>query len=412
VQILGQKLGPERLDLLLELIAKLPVSERAPLVGRAIDLLRSLQDVKSRTLGLLRLIPYVDEVRGPALLQEAYHTVILREIGARAHLLIELLRHWPADERTLLLPEILDAIQHTENLDQRASYYLEVILLAPAKEHGALIEALLALMPQTTAQLQVRTALTLLPMLPQATRVSLVKDVVDTVRTTLNGVQRAVALGAVAEKLPAPEAYPLLQEALDCWTYTGDRNDFTAAQERLEQVPDTPTGLHPSPLTIDQAWESVEGYWVAESLAVLSAQLEPDDRPTLVREALLATEVISDSFWRGEALASQLAESDRQPLLAQVMDEFVDELYYSPEWSFIDQRLVWLVPHLSNLSLCNLYPLWRQMVYNLLLHMYPYPRRDVVATISRLGPVIQRLGGRGAVKEAARALENIAGWWP
>ncbi|MFN3763285.1 MAG: hypothetical protein ACK4WK_08815, partial [Anaerolineae bacterium] len=88
-------------------------------------------------------------------------------------------------------------------------------------------------------------------------------------------------------------------------------------------------------------------------------------------EALAAAREIGGEYWRAEALAA-------------------------------------LAPHLAALPRPALYPLWDETL-PALAHR---TRRDLLADLRALEPVIFALGGAEAVRETFRAIQDVGRWWP
>ena len=66
-----------------------------------------------------------------------------------------------------------------------------------------------------------------------------------------------------------------------------------------------------------------------------------------------------------------------------------------------------LVPHLTELPPAILYPLWREALHILA----GSKRQELLQDLGELAPVIEALGGREAVEEAAQAVQDVGRWW-
>ena len=109
----------------------------------------------------------------------------------------------------------------------------------------------------------------------------------------------------------------------------------------------------------------------AEALGALAARLPEGEREAVLAEALAAAREIGDERRRAAALgalAARLAASPR----------------------------------------AQLYPLWRETLPALARRT----RRDLLRDLRALLPVIVRLGGAQAAAETARAIQEVARWWP
>ncbi len=67
-----------------------------------------------------------------------------------------------------------------------------------------------------------------------------------------------------------------------------------------------------------------------------------------------------------------------------------------------------LADKLSKMQPGELFPLWQNTLHSLSLRTRSILLRDIAA----LAPVIYALGDRAAVAEVARAIQDVARWWP
>ena len=67
-----------------------------------------------------------------------------------------------------------------------------------------------------------------------------------------------------------------------------------------------------------------------------------------------------------------------------------------------------LAPHLAQMDPQELYPLWRETLPVLAAR----PRKELLANLKALVPVIHALGGREAIAETFRAIQDVGRWWP
>ncbi|NPA91581.1 MAG: hypothetical protein GXO55_09070, partial [Chloroflexi bacterium] len=137
----------------------------------------------------------------------------------------------------------------------------------------------------------------------------------------------------------------------------------------------------------------------AEALAALAPHLPQD----LMAQALVAARKIRDQDHRALALAA-LAPHLPQDLMAQALDAArkIESAQYRAK------ALAALAPRLAELPLLELYPLWRETLPALARRT----RKDLLADIRALHPVIHKLGGEEAIAETARAIIDVGRWWP
>ncbi len=67
-----------------------------------------------------------------------------------------------------------------------------------------------------------------------------------------------------------------------------------------------------------------------------------------------------------------------------------------------------LAPRLAELPRLDLYPLWNETLPLMARHTRP----NLLADLRALVPVIHALGGTKAIAETARAIGDVARWWP
>ncbi|HEY77350.1 MAG TPA: hypothetical protein G4O00_14430, partial [Thermoflexia bacterium] len=65
-------------------------------------------------------------------------------------------------------------------------------------------------------------------------------------------------------------------------------------------------------------------------------------------------------------------------------------------------------PHLARLPRERLYPLWCETLHVLAART----RRDLLADLRALSPLIAALGGKEAIEETFHAIRDVGHWWP
>jgi len=135
----------------------------------------------------------------------------------------------------------------------------------------------------------------------------------------------------------------------------------------------------------------------ARALAALAERL-----PELLPEALAAAREIKNEYHRAEALT---ALAERLPELLPEALAAAREI--ESEW-FRAPVLTALAPRLTELPRPDLYPLWDKTLPVLARRTRP----DLLADLRALVPVIHALGGGEAIAETARAIQDVARWWP
>lgn len=113
----------------------------------------------------------------------------------------------------------------------------------------------------------------------------------------------------------------------------------------------------------------------ARALAALAPRLPPERQEQALHEALAAAREIRDEDARARACARALAS---------------------------------MASHLAAFPRPALYPLWDETLRALARRT----RRDLLADLRALMPLILRLGGPQAIAETFRAVRDVARWWP
>jgi hypothetical protein len=162
----------------------------------------------------------------------------------------------------------------------------------------------------------------------------------------------------------------LLSEALTAARAIGDEGSRSRALAAL--APHLPVELLSEALAVARAIGD-EGSR-SRALAALAAQLPEQQRAAVLAEALTAARAIGDEGYRSDALAALAA-----PLA-----------------------------HLSSADLCAV---WTTTLPLLATRT----RRDLLADLRNLVPVLAALAGSNApteLREIARAITDVARWWP
>ncbi|MFN3374162.1 MAG: hypothetical protein ACK44M_11400, partial [Chloroflexus sp.] len=120
-------------------------------------------------------------------------------------------------------------------------------------------------------------------------------------------------------------------------------------------------------------------------------------------EALAAARAIKGEWWRAEALGALAPH-----LPAGLLGEALAAARAIEDAEKCAEALGALAPHLAELPRAQLYKSWAETLPILAQRR----RRDLLADLRALTPVIAALGGEKAVAEAARAIADVGQWWP
>ena len=238
---------------------------------------------------------------------------------------------------------------------------------------------------------------------------------------------RAEALAALAPHLP-PD---LLAQALAAAGEIRDADDRTQAlaalAPRLAEV-----GYPQEALAAAREIEYADDR--ARALAALAPHLPPEQQPKVLAEALAAARKIEDAGGRARVLtalaqhlppellpealtaAKEIKDADDRArvltALAERLPELLPEaLTAARETRNADDRaraLTALSPRLAELPRPDLYRPWDET----LPHLARRTRPDLLTDLRALVPVIHALGGEAAIAETARAIQDVARWWP
>ena len=137
-----------------------------------------------------------------------------------------------------------------------------------------------------------------------------------------------------------------------------------------------------------------------EVLSHIAARLAELGQPN---GALAVAQRITHSLHRAEALANIAKHLSGGQL--QAMMKVVQGIKISSERA---EALAHIAPRLAELSIEDLYPLWCNTLHVLSGHV----RKDLVADLAALSPVIVRLDGTSALRETVKAIQDVGRWWP
>ncbi len=424
-------------------------SERAKALGKLLPFLppellpetlaaaREIKEADARAFALIALAERLPEV-WPEALAAARE---IKDEWRRADVLIALMARLPSE----LLLEVLAAAREIENEWRRADVLIALMARLPSelllevlaaareiKDEWRRADALIALAERLPPELlpealaaarkigdaedRARALTALAERFPEV-----LPEALAAAREIKDAYARADALTALAERFPE-----VLPEALAAARLIGDAYDraraLTALAERFPEV---------LPEALAAAREIEEEWRRADALTALAERLLPEVWP----EALAATREIKDEWRRADVL---IALMERLPpelllevlaaareienewrradvliaLMARLPSELLPEALSAAreikdEWRRA-RALTALAPRLAELPRPALYPLWDETLPLLARRT----RRDLLADLRALVPVIHALGGEAAIAETARAIQDVARWWP
>jgi hypothetical protein len=368
------------------------------LLGEALAAAREIGDAEYRARALARLASRLAELGYP---KEAL--AVAREIGdaeVRARVLSGLAPHLAESMGEQALGEALAVAREIGNEWARVKALAR--LASRLAELGYPKEALVAAREVRDADGRAQALIDLIPHLPEG----LLGEALATAREIGDEQARARALGRLAAAQEAdPEEW--LRKVLRAETGKEDWNEdwVMALVELIKQDPhgpDLPEWLLVGALA--GAQEIRNTYDRALALTSLAPHL-PEG---LLGEALGAARELPEQ----ERFSVSPRVEALTGLIPHLPEALLGEaLAAAREIGDTDGRakvLAGLPPHLARLPRQRLYPLWRETLPILAART----RKDLLADLHALGPVIAALGGEEGVAETFRAIQDVGRWWP
>jgi hypothetical protein len=381
------------------------LAERLPEVWpEALAAAREIQEAYFRAHVLAALAERLPEVWLEALaaareIQEAYF---------RAHVLAALAERLPAEH----LPTALAAAREIQEADARA----RVLRALAERLPEVWPEALAAAREIQEADARADALRALAERLPEVW-----PEALAAAREIQEAYRRADALRALAECLPAEHLPTALAAAREIQEADARARVLAALAERLPEVwlealaaareiqeadarADALAALAERlpaehlPTALAAAREIQEAYFRARVLAALAERL-----PEVWPEALAAAREIQEAYLRAHVLA---ALAERLPA-----EHLPTALAVAREIQKADDRarvLAALAEPLAKLPRPALHPSWHETLSSLARRT----RRDLLADLEALIPVIHALSGEAAIAETACAIQDVTRWWP
>jgi hypothetical protein len=393
----------DRAEALAVLAPYLPEPSKSEALLEALEAARALPEGgwpgrSPRAEALARLAPHLPE----ALLREALEAArAIKHADARALALAELIPYL----RELLKGEILQlALAAARDIGNETTRAEALARLAPHLPEALLREALAATQAIEWEWARVQALAGLAPHLSEA----LLREALAAARAIENEYRRVEALAVIVPYLPELLRTQTLQEALAVTRAIEHADVQTVTLARL--APHLPEALLREALAAASAAKRQE--LRAEVLAELLSHLPESLKREALREALAAARAIGDEEWRTKVLirlALHLPEAER----AEILSEALEAARALPESDWLGrsprvEALVRLALHLTQLPRQDLYPLWQETLPILAART----RKDLLADLCALEPVIATLGGVEAVAETFRAIRDVGRWWP
>ena len=257
--------------------------------------------------------------------------------------------------------------------------------------------------------LRAETVTQLVPHLSEPLKREAVESTLAAARSSERVVERAAALAKLAPHLPEVERYTLLRNA---W-------DIALALPKWEFVSDGEYSWRPRPRVLVALVPTARFFLEPEFHSLLRktllavqdlpergralATLAPFLPEPLLEEALAMAEAFDDEHARGRTLG-ELVPHLPEPLLPRAL----------ATGRMIKKRTgrYWVLRsigrRLEHLPAYTLHPLWSETLHIAATRT----RRDLLADLDALSPVIAKLGGEDATVETFRAIQDVGRWWP
>ena len=433
----------------------------------ALAVARAIESEWRRAEALAGLSPHLPEAERVEVLGEALVTAqAIRDEDNRAEALAGLAFYLIESEREQVLEEALAAARAIRRSDHRAK---ALAGLAPRLAELGYPEEALAAARATWDERQWAEALAeLAPHLPEAERAEVLGEALAAARAIKRSDHRAKALAELAPHLPEAERAEVLGEALAAARATWDERqraetlveltpwlaeldypeealvemttpwlaELSCLEETLVELAPRLAELGHPEEALAAAREIKSKWWRAEALVGLAPRLAGLGYP---EEALAAAREIESEWRRAKALAGlapHLTEPEREQALEEALSAAreIESEYerakallglapYLPEALLREtltvareikskgrraEVLAGLASHLAQLPCQHLYPLWQETLPVLAART----RKDLLADLCALEPVIAALGGAQAVAETFRAIQDVGRWWP
>ncbi len=377
------------------------------LLTEALDAVRNIEDEYWRSRALTDVTPHLSErLREDILTKTLKGVQSIRDKIWQTECLSVLASYLPtALGRTSeeMLAEALDAARSIEDEWARVEFLLTLAQYLPKElREEALIEALNAVRNIEWEDARADALVALIPHIPEA----LLTEALDAGQKVQSKWRRAEVLAALAPRLSKERRESLLLEALHTIQEFPEEGLYKGFRLRglVALVPYLPGRLQSDILAtaLDTA-RHIESMGIrAYALASLVSNLPEGMQPDILLEALDAAKDAESDQLRAKALAA-LAPRLPEGLLSEalVAARNIRKVWYRA------RALSALAPRLAEIPAERLYPLWAETLPILARRT----RRDLLADLRALAPVIHALGGQEAVAETFRAIQDVGRWW-
>jgi hypothetical protein len=350
---------------------------------QALNVAREVEGEASKALALASLAAHLPQAEQKVALSEALATVgrILDE-GGRAGALAQLAPHLPDPE----LKEALAIALRIHDKDDRVQALAGLAPHLPARVKDVALE-------KAWPDLKGRALPELAVHLPEPQ----LEEAVPIAAKIRSKPRKEAALAGLATRLATLGHH---QGALEL--AGGIKDQAAKAEALIALAAHLPEPFLRKALAEAQAFEA-KGKW-GPALAALLRRLAELGYP---KRALAVVGEIQDQAARTEQLSRLLLYLPRA-LQSETLQEVLATMGHTGSEARRGEALERLAPYLAQLSGPELYPVWQEMLPLLVTRA----RRDLLAGLCALEPVIAALGGEEAVEETFQAVQDVGRWWP
>ena len=396
-----------RSALLADLAARLPASERKPLLTEALAAAREVEWGDKRSQALVTVAAQLSGAERRAALSEALASARQAHDLMRIQALAALTCELPPLARWRALVEAWLVARQMQPEDLRPQAHAALLPCLPGPLVGWLVPGLLEQAHRVRNHLvRAQTLAALLPYLPVGVRQTVLSEALAAARQASPDDNRVQALASLAALLKADASrHPdLLAEALTIVRLI-EQEGFRAMALQALAPHMGDQGLLAQAVQIAQVIN--DRLYRVKALAALAPWLPVEQQTLVLAAALEAARQVDNERGRTEGLAllaPLLPEAQRQPVLAEALSSASQE---DEKWDRA-QALLALAPALAQLPAEALTPLWHITLPVLAARS----RQELLSDLAALEPVFYALGGEEAASETLRAVQDVGRWWP
>lgn len=240
----------------------------------------------------------------------------------------------------------------------------------------------------------------LLPYLPNPLTTQALQDALSAYRVIWYARWRAEILAQLAPHLSDVLRDHLFAEMLAVIaTLTDERKQAEALTYLLPHLPDS---------LLVEALKIIESVTTESLRADLLACTTPGLPPTLLPEALSLAQSIGNPRKKAHLLTLVLTFDLPHDTLSDILRQTLSLVWSVENREQLHQTLTELVPVLEQLNPAALNAMWQEM----LPYLAHRQRKDLLADLLIIKPILSKLGGAEVMVEISHAIQDAGYWWP